>query len=165
MFVRYNYLCGLQWPRSRYSSACPLPVPNRSFSEKGLNSIVIYAEHFSCTYNSRVSLSSTLRGGVIVWKNGFSYTYWMPYKIRIYNVPMGERWATVVQDISNGNYEIKLLYLRGIGKHNSPPVFVFCRTRYTPHVYISGWYVCGVCDKLSAVRCVRKKFFFSILNI
>lgn len=73
---------------------------------------------------------------------------------------MGERRATVVPDISNGNYEIKLLYLRGIGKHDSPPVCVFYRRRYTPHVYISGRYVCGVCDKLSAVRCVRKKILF-----
>lgn len=71
----------------------------------------------------------------------------------------------VVLAISNRNYEIKLLYLLwDIGKHNSPPVCVFYRGRYTPHVYISVRYVCGVCDKLlPAGRCIRwKKNSFSL---
>lgn len=69
----------------------------------------------------------------------------------------------VVLDISNRNYEIKLLYLLwGIGKHYSPPVCVFYRRRYTPHVYISVRYVCGVCDKLLPAGIRKKKNSISL---
>lgn len=70
----------------------------------------------------------------------------------------------VVLDISNRNYEIKLLYLLwGIGKHNSPPVCVFYRRRYTPHVYISVRCTCvAYVTNYYQQVCVRKKNSFSL---
>lgn len=126
---RFLLLNGLKCPRCRHSSACPLPEPpdNRDFSAKGLaeySSNTRSGERFSCTCNSRVSFHSTLPrgGGVVVWKNGFSYTYWMPYKIRIYNV-WGSReqrssW-TFLTEITKSNY-----YIYGVLANTIPLRFV-----------------------------------------